>query len=211
MTMFDGLVFDLDGTLWDSSLVCAEAWNTALKKLRIEHRQITTQDIGGIMGMPHQKIYETVFPDSPEQERALIADQCEVEAIAALEEGGAVLYEGVAEGIPLLAKKFPLYIVSNCQVDYIECFFQMTGFGRYIKDWECHGRTLKSKAHNIKALVERNQLKRAVYVGDTGSDQEAALLAGIAFVFVTYGFGRPSKPCDHFSSFTDLANHFLKS
>lgn len=38
--------------------------------------------------------------------------------------------------------------------------------------------------------MERNHLRRPVYVGDTAMDQEAARLAGIPFLHAAYGFGK---------------------
>lgn len=39
--------------------------------------------------------------------------------------------------------------------------------------------------------MERNHIKKAVYVGDTQGDMLAAKFAGIPFVFASYGFGKP--------------------
>jgi phosphoglycolate phosphatase len=38
-------------------------------------------------------------------------------------------------------------------------------------------------------LIARNELKSAVYVGDTASDAQSAIDAGIPFVYAAYGFG----------------------
>ena len=42
---------------------------------------------------------------------------------------------------------------------------------------------------NIKLVVERNHLRRPVYVGDTIIDSDAAEKAGVPFLHAGYGFG----------------------
>lgn len=51
------------------------------------------------------------------------------------------------------------------------------------------GRTGEGKGANIKIIIERNKLKKAVYVGDTMSDLEGAKYAGIPFIYAKYRFG----------------------
>ena len=46
---FDSLIFDLDGTLWNSSDTVAEAWNVALEKAGYDVR-ITGADVLKQMG-----------------------------------------------------------------------------------------------------------------------------------------------------------------
>ena len=42
--------------------------------------------------------------------------------------------------------------------------------------------------------MERNGYGKAVYIGDTAKDQEAAQTAGIPFIHATYGFGKAIAP-----------------
>ena len=72
---------------------------------------------------------------------------------------------------------------------YIECFLEVTGFGKYFRDFESFGATGKQKGENILAVMQRLGSKSAVYVGDIIKDQQAAAYAGIPFVFARYGFG----------------------
>lgn len=51
------------------------------------------------------------------------------------------------------------------------------------------GRTGKPKADNIRLVIERNNLDKAFYVGDTQGDYDATMAAGIPFIFAAYGFG----------------------
>lgn len=209
MPKYDSIIFDLDGTLWDSASVCAEAWNNALQKLRMPYREITVSDISRIMGMPHKQVFETVFPDKSEGEREVIAETCYEQEIRAIEVEGAAIYPGVADGIHRLAAKYPLFVVSNCLTEYLEVFLEVSGFRSYFKDSECHGNTGLAKWQNIRDLVARNHLKKPVYVGDTGSDQDSAARAGVDFIFVSYGFGHAGKPCESFADFPSLTEHLL--
>ena len=47
----------------------------------------------------------------------------------------------------------------------------------------------KEKGENIRLIMERNQLERAVYIGDTQGDLDASHAAGIPFIYAAYGFG----------------------
>ena len=52
------------------------------------------------------------------------------------------------------------------------------------------GRTGLDKGENIRLVMARNGVNRAVYVGDTQGDADAAKKAGVPLIFAAYGFGR---------------------
>ena len=62
----------------------------------------------------------------------------------------------------------------------------------FFKDTECWGRTFLPKSESNKILIERNNLKNPVYVGDTAGDAKSAKDAGIDFIYAEYGFGEVS-------------------
>ena len=102
----------------------------------------------------------------------------------------AVLYDGVLDTLKTLSGKMPLFIVSNCQGGYIEVMLETTGLTPYITDHLCPDDTGHAKASNIRAIVEKHNLKSPVYVGDTQGDLNASREAGVKFVFASYGFGQ---------------------
>lgn len=187
----DGILFDLDGTLWNAASVTVQTWPVVLAN----HPDITPalpltlDNICRAMGLTNEELGARFFPHLPkETQAALMKESCELENRWLMERGGD-LYPGVLETLFALARRFPLFIVSNCQTGYIECFLKANGGGPLITDYECSGRTGMEKAGNLLLLAGRNGLRRPVFIGDTKSDSEAAEKADFPFIYARYGFG----------------------
>lgn len=148
-----------------------------------------------------------LFPQEQEQVRNALMDELCTFENGYLAERGGILYPQLAETLYTLSKKYPLYIVSNCQDGYIESFLTAHLMSDFFKDTECWGRTFLPKSESNKILIERNNLKNPVYVGDTSGDAKSAKDAGIDFIYAEYGFGDVSKDCyvAKIESFAELA------
>ncbi len=207
--MFDGLIFDLDGTLWDATDGICKTWNIILKEYpNVRANPITVKELEGCMGLPMDKIAERLFPDTEHNMRMSLLDKCCVLENKYLSEHGGKLFPRVLETLGKLSKKYKLFIVSNCQVGYIESFFEGNGTGKYFTDILSFGETGLTKGENNKIIIERNNLKNAVYIGDTQGDRQSALYAGIPFVFAEYGFGSVDGYDYKIEKFSDLLNLF---
>ncbi|MCM1330640.1 MAG: HAD family hydrolase [Ruminococcus sp.] len=187
--MKKGIIFDLDGTLWDSSENVVRSWNEVLARRSETDRQITMEDMHGYMGRTMKKIAELMLPELPEEVRENILRECETYEIEYLKHCGGVLFPDLEEILAELSKEYLLFIVSNCQIGYIELFMEYYGFEKYFTDTENFGNTGKEKGENIRLIAERNGLDKAVYIGDTQGDCDAADYAGIPFIHAAYGFG----------------------
>lgn len=202
----DSIIFDLDGTLWDSTDLVILAWNDTLKEFKEVKNKITTEDMKGVMGLQIKEIGKKFFPYLDEETQLKILNRCcEVECGYIVEHGGK-LYEHLEETLEELSNKYKLFIVSNCQRGYIEAFFKYHKLDKYFLDYENPGRTGLSKGENIKLIIDRNNLKNPIYVGDTEGDLKAARLAGIPFVFASYGFGNVKNYDYYINSFNELLN-----
>ena len=198
-----GVILDLDGTLWDSTREVGRAWTDMFRKhgvgivLTPERMKIT-------MGRTVPEIGEALLSHIEPVERQSILDDCCAEENRRLNLYGGVLYDGVAELLPELCAEYGLFIVSNCEDGYIESFMNYHGTGRFISDTECIGRTGLDKAGNIRLILERNGLEKAVYVGDTERDMHAAHKAGLPFIHAAYGFGSGFDAEYRIESFREL-------
>lgn len=204
---YDALVFDLDGTLWDAAAASTYGWNVALEKLGVSTR-ITIEDIRSVSGTPFRQCVATLLPElHPAADDTI--EFIEHHERLGIEKIGGTLYEGVAEGLQALAARYRLFLVSNCPDWYLAAFFRITGLNRYFVDSDCHGASGLNKSNMLRVLCQKHGLHRALYVGDTQGDRDAAEAAGMEFAFASYGFGKTVDPTFSFSSFTELAEGFL--
>lgn len=191
--MKKGIIFDVDGTFWDSAKPVAESWTLMLERRYPElDRIITPDDMYRNMGKTMDAIGADLFPGLAPDKRDEVMDACMRYENEYLADHPGVTYPNMKETLAALSREYGLYIVSNCQEGYIEALMAACGIASYISDTECFGATGRPKGDNIRLVMERNGLEKCLYVGDTAMDQEAAGKAGIPFVFASYGFGQAS-------------------
>jgi len=187
---FDSIIFDLDGTLWDSSANVVVAWQMAIDKVDYIREDMTLEAVRGITGLAYDVIFDTLYPylDIPRREefKALCA-KYELEVLYKL---GGKFYPALAETLTYLKSKYRLFIVSNCQAGYIEVFLGMDNMVAYFEGHQCYGTKGQPKFQNILDVVNDFDLKNPVYIGDTNGDRDSAKKAGVPFIFASYGFGK---------------------
>ncbi|MCR4794050.1 MAG: HAD family hydrolase [Ruminococcus sp.] len=202
--MKKGLIFDMDGTLWDSSENVAASWTEVVRKTEYKLPDITKEDVMGVMGLTMDKIADKLFGTLSKKERMELLDKCCENENKYLLKHGGVLYPDLEKTFIRLKEKYHLYIVSNCQTGYIETFLEHYGFGKYFDDIECYGNNLKSKGDNIALIVKRNKLDKAWYIGDIQGDYDATMQAGIDFIHAAYGFGKIKQSVPKLAKFSEL-------
>lgn len=187
---FDSIIFDLDGTLWDSTGNVALAWEKARQQVDYVDVPVTVEGVRAVTGMAYDTIFEMLLPDMDTEKRDYFKAVCAKSEIDTLNELGGDLYSGLEDTIKYLASKCKLYIVSNCQNGYIETFLSHCPVADYFLGYQCYGTKGQPKAENIKDIVNDHQLKAPVYIGDTTGDRDSAAKAGVPFIYASYGFGK---------------------
>lgn len=195
--MKKGVIFDLDGTLWDAASQITASWNECLiQKLGRPELVITDEDMRNACGLTMTAIGQRLFPslsENPEEMENILESVMNYENEYLRTKGGRV-YPGLEACLSRLKEKgYHLYIVSNCQKGYIESFLEWSGLERWFEDRECFGNTGLSKDGSIRMLYDRNNLDAAVYVGDTQGDYDSTMKAGLHFILAGYGFGQVNE------------------
>ena len=140
--MFDGVLFDLDGTLWNATVRICESWNRALARHpEIARPPVTVPEVEATMGLLLPDIARRILPGEREETRAMVLKEQEGEELALLRTQGGVLYPAVEETLAALSARAKLFVVSNCQDGYIQTFYAAHKLERYFTGFECAGRT----------------------------------------------------------------------
>lgn len=205
MTNIDSIILDIDGTIWNTTEIVAKGWNKAIEKTFPKENRVTPEILKGQFGKTMNAIAADLFPDLTPEETEILKKQCHAEEkvlLADLTED--ISFPNVRRLIPELSKTYKMFIVSNCARGYIHVTMEKNNITDCITDWECHGNTGKSKGENIKAVIERNNLKSPVYIGDTQSDLEACQVAKVPFIWAAYGFGHPESYTAKIDDFSEL-------
>ena len=201
----ESLIFDIDGTLWDSRALVAEGYNIQLTAEGLGHLCVTAEDRKPLFGKVMTEIADAILATVPEAERYDLMERCMATENRYLEENPCHIgYPGVKETVAKLAEKYRLFIVSNSHCGYPELCMEKLGLTPYIQGHLCFGDTGTSKGRTIRTLMEKHNITSCAYVGDTQGDYEATVEADVPFIWCTYGFGTPEGFAAKVDSFEQL-------
>lgn len=191
--MYKNIIFDLDGTLWDSRNQIIDAWKSVFPDINVS----SVDELNNLMGKTTEDFMNFLFPNCDKTEAINNMDKLEKAEVSYLNINGANVYTNTINTINSLSSNHKLFIVSNCQSGYIESFLTYYNLSDKFIDIECNGNTKLSKSENINLIITRNKLNpnETCYVGDTLSDLNAAINNNIKFIWAKYGFGN-NLVCD---------------
>ena len=205
----ESLIFDIDGTLWDSRAIIAEGYNEVLIQAGYPELCVDAEDLKKLFGKTMTEIADIMLTTVPVEKRYEIMDRCmEVGDGKLLDNPCDIGYPGVLETLEELSHRYRLFIVSNSQCGYPETTMDKLHIGHLMEGHMCFGDTGTDKGTTIRILMEKHGIQSAVYIGDTQGDYEASCNAKIPFVWVSFGFGVPEGYDYKADSFTELAEIF---
>ncbi len=191
LSNFENYIFDLDGTLVNSSADVLESLALALKESGLPFDPSLL--VPTLIGPPIRDILINVLLSPASEEELGNAIQLFRAAYDTNPHAYSYLYEGVSEWLKtLLQKGKRLFIATNkpaLPTQHLLVQFRLTRFESVLTIDSIEGRRL-SKYHMLEQILTEHQLNResTLMVGDTCSDMAAAQQAGIASCAVLWGY-----------------------
>lgn len=189
----DGVIFDLDGTLLDTTEGVLESAIYAAQKMG--YKELERSSMLKFVGPPIQNSFIKYYNcDKEEAQRAANIFRTYYKENALLK---AKPYDGIFELCDNLKKSGKKMAVATYKrEDYARTILKYFGFDKYFESM--HGadnENILTKADIVNLCIEDLNLNKrnSVLVGDTIHDATGARAAGVTFIAVTYGFGFKTK------------------
>lgn len=204
---YEMLIFDMDGTLWDTTDITLEATNNIAEKYSVVD-EVNIDQVKCIMGLSKEEGAATLMPNLSLDISTHYIDLQIEEVVRLIKEKGARIYDGVIDTLKELNNTYKLAIVTNNKDEYAKIFIDKSNLNDYFTDYMGAASYNITKGEAIKKLIDRNNITKACYIGDIKKDMESAYEAGIDFIHARYGF-EPDLVCDkHIDDIREL-NKFL--
>lgn len=181
------IIFDLDGTLWETIDATYAAANIIVDK-HVELKNISKETIIKGMGLGTEENEKNYMPYIETEQGIKYMKEISDKTSEIINDQNVKIYEGVQNTIKKLSKKYKLAIITNNRDKYAETFLKISNLSNYFIDYMGAASYNITKGDAIKKMVQKYNEKENYYVGDIRKDQEATMHAGIKFIHAKYGF-----------------------
>ena len=186
------LIFDVDGTIWDSEKDVYLSFNHTLKTLA--GFEITKEEFQTLAGMPLGKMFEKVLPENKKHlyedfEKTYKKYYIDEEHYA----DATVLFDGVKETLEICKNQgFYMAIASSKPkriLDKMVKRFKLEGF-QYVLGTEESNFKHKPDPEIVNYIIHKLEVSKedTVIIGDSKSDILTGRNAGIDTIAVIYGY-----------------------
>lgn len=192
--MQTAIIFDMDGTLFQTNLILEPALEHTFECLRQNNLWSGATPIEKyreIMGVPLNVVWKTLCPDHSDTIREKSNHYFQKALIEEIRQGNGALYENVLATLQSLSESYPLFIASNGETAYLQAIMSTYNLERWIKG--CYSIDLipsKNKSHLVERIMKEQDIVSGFVVGDRASDINAAIDNNLIAIAVNFDFAQ---------------------
>ncbi len=190
----DGVVFDLDGTLFQTEKLALPAFKRTFLQLENEGYYIgnmpSDDDLLSVIGMILPDIWHKLLPNQSREVHLKANEYMLLNELNGLNEGYGALYPNVIETLfKLKSLNVKLFIASNGAEDYVQAVTKAFKINHFFDAVYSAGHyKTKSKIDLLSMLARDFNIDNGVMVGDRQSDVEAGKGNDFFVIGCQFGF-----------------------
>ncbi|MCM3388877.1 HAD hydrolase-like protein [Ureibacillus chungkukjangi] len=192
--MKQAIIFDMDGTLFQTNIILEPALAATFDVLRENQLWFDETPISKyreIMGVPLPVVWETLCPDHSEEVREKSNELFQKKLIEMICLRKGELYSNVVETLQSLSNKYPLFVASNGEWEYLQAIIDTYELNQlFRKIYSIQSIASGNKSELVKSVLEENKITNAWVVGDRLSDIMAAKENGLVSIGVNFDFAQ---------------------
>ncbi|MEK3980910.1 HAD family hydrolase [Psychrobacillus sp. FSL K6-2836] len=196
--MLQSLIFDMDGTLFQTDKILELSLDDTFNHLRSLHKWDTVTPIDKyreIMGVPLPKVWEALLPNHSNEEREQTDAYFLERLVENIKGGKGALYPNVKEVFSYLKEKnCSIYIASNGLTEYLNAIVSYYNLDNWVTETFSIQQILTlDKADLVRTIIKKYDIKKAAVVGDRLSDISAAKENGLIAIGCNFDFAQEDE------------------
>ncbi|HUC94308.1 MAG TPA: HAD hydrolase-like protein [Paenibacillus sp.] len=198
----EAVIFDMDGTLFQTETLLEHAHEKLFRQLREEglydRETPPLETVLSCLGMLLADIWNNVMPDATPEARKRADELMLLHELACIKGGQGVLYPHVLETLQALKERgIKLFVASNGLQPYVEHIVLHRELGHLFDGlYTAGGRQTASKVDLVAILLQEHGIGGGWMVGDRSSDVEAGKRNGLQVVGCRYAAFGAAKELD---------------
>ncbi|HDR7648292.1 HAD family hydrolase [Bacillus mycoides] len=196
--MLQALIFDMDGTLFQTDKILELSLDDTFDHLRSLQLWNTITPIDKyreIMGVPLPKVWEALLPNHSNEVREQTDAYFLERLIENIKRGNGALYPNVKEVFSLIKENnCSVYIASNGLTEYLQAIVSYYDLDQWVTETisieQIHS---LNKGDLVKSILMKYDIKEAAVVGDRLSDINAAKDNGLIAIGCNFDFAQEDE------------------
>ncbi|MGX9134789.1 HAD hydrolase-like protein [Rummeliibacillus sp. JY-2-4R] len=195
--MKKAVIFDMDGTLFQTNLILGLALDETFDVLRENNLwfgETPIEKYREIMGVPLPVVWKTLCPHHSHEIRKNSNKIFHEKLIGLIKDQKGSLYPNTEFVLERLSSNHELYIASNGQIAYLQAIVDTYHLDRFIqKVYSIQNISSGNKSELVKKIVQENNIINGVVVGDRVSDIRAAKDNQLTAIGVNFDFAQAEE------------------